>query len=97
MTDLSKIPDLALRQKIKPLNDKIEALDAQIERLQQDSHAQYLAASKPLRQQRAALDEELGALLDEREIVGTCSKTSLPIFEGDDYGLVEIMTLEAAQ
>ena len=73
MTDLSKIPDLELRQKAKELDDAIDKIDAYIEE-----------KSAPLYEQRRKLVDQLHALLGDRSLDGRCAATNLPIFEDDE-------------
>ena len=57
--DLSKIPELALRQKIKPINDRMDAIDAEIERIEDDEEAKMAAVLKPIRDRLDAVRNEL--------------------------------------
>lgn len=92
MTDLSKIPDLELRQKAKVLNDAIDAIDNKIAAVQEEFRAKMNAACAALDKEREALDDELASILGEdREIVGTCCKTGLPIFDGDETRTFECL------
>lgn len=84
MTDLSKVPDLELRQKIKPINDQMDAIDAQIEKIRSEHYQRMDAAMKPLNDQRDKLDAQLEEILNDREIVATCASTGLPIFDEDE-------------
>ena len=80
MTDLSKIPDLELRQKVKELDDAIDKIDARIEEI-----------AAPLYAERNMLRDQQNEILGERTIDGWCATTGLPIFEDDD--VVEKRTL----
>jgi hypothetical protein len=83
--DLSKIPDLEIRQKAKGPSDEVDAIDKQIETVRADYYAKMDAEVKPLYERRAKLDEQIAAIIGkDREIVGTCAKTGLPIFDGDE-------------
>lgn len=73
MTDLSKIPDLALRQKVKPLLEAIEHIDLKIEDV-----------LTPIQAERDKLDKQVKALIGDRYIDCTCAVTGLPIFGDDD-------------
>ena len=73
MTDLSKIPDLELRQKAKELDDAIDRIDLRIEEM-----------TAPLQDERQKLYDQLDELLDGRSLDGRCEATGLPIFDGDD-------------
>lgn len=85
MTDLSKIPDLELRQKIKPINDRIDAVGEKLRQMQTEFYAKCKAASAELDAEYGRLNDQLSELLGEdREITGTCAVTGLPIFEGDE-------------
>ena len=80
MTDLSKIPDLELRQKVKELADAIDKIDARIEEM-----------TAPFYAERNILRDQQNEILGERTIEGWCDTTGLPIFEDDD--VVETRTL----
>ena len=73
MTDLSKIPDLELRQKAKVIDDAIDKIDARIHEV-----------TAPLYDERNALMRQLHDLLDGRCLDGRCEATGLPIFEDDE-------------
>ena len=73
MTDLSKIPDLELRQKVKVISAAIEAIDARIDEI-----------AAPHYEERHKLQKQLDALLGERYLEGHCWETGLPILDGDD-------------
>jgi hypothetical protein len=94
--DLSKIPDLELRQKVKPLWDQRVKLDTEIERRKEEVHDAMAAAVRPLYDEIDAIDEKLNELLGEREIAGTCDETGLPIFDGDDTEETVTLRLVAA-
>lgn len=82
MTDLSKVPDLELRQKIKPLCDRLDAIDEKLEAMRKVLRQQ----TRSLNDEHDKLSEELADLLgtDERSVVGTCSVTGLPILDDDE-------------
>ena len=73
MTDLSKIPDLELRQKAKVIDDAIDKIDVRIYEI-----------TTPLYEERVKLVDQLNALLGERCLDGRCAATGLPIFEDDE-------------
>lgn len=91
MTDLSKVPDLELRQKVKPLNDKWDALEAQLARLRDEHHAK----TAPIHEAQSELSDQISDILDGREIVGTCESTGLPVFD-DDKGVRRYSLLPVA-
>ena len=85
MTDLSKIPELELRQKIKPINDRMDAITIQMDEIREKHRAAAHDALVPLNSEWDKLQGELAEKLgDDREIVGTCDKTGLPIFSDDE-------------
>ena len=62
--DLSKIPELELRQKLKPINDRLAAIDAEIERIEDDEEAKMAAVLKPIRDRLDAVRNELASARD---------------------------------
>lgn len=85
--DLSKIPHLELRQKVKPLNDQIDALDEKIAALKTEYRNKLNEAAAPLYVERDRLNDQLEALIGDAslgDIIATCTKTGLPIFEEDE-------------
>ena len=73
MTDLSKIPDLELRQKLKGVLAQIKAVEAKLE-----------AAAAPFESERERLEAQRDELLGERWLEGECAITGLPIFSDDE-------------
>lgn len=57
--DLSKVPELELRRKIKPINDRLNAIEAEIEHLEETEEAKMQAALKPIRDRLNAVRDEL--------------------------------------
>lgn len=83
--DLSKVPDLDLRQKVKPLNDRISALDAMIYAQRAAMEEKIDAAVKPLEDEKEKIEGTIAEMLgDDRELDGTCAVSGLPLFAGDD-------------
>jgi hypothetical protein len=81
----SKIPELELRWKIKPLYDRIVALEAEIDAAGLNMRRQLEVSTKTLCDERDKLDEEIGEILgDGRAVQSVCCLTGLPIFDGDE-------------
>ena len=75
--DLSKVPDLELRQKVKALTEQSEALGEEIDR-------EVDRVTGALREKRNAIEKQIESLLGNRYIDGRCDVSGLPIFDTDD-------------
>jgi hypothetical protein len=86
--DLSKVPDLELRQKIKPLSERLQAVKRQIDRERSREMDKLEAVIGPLRSERDRLRVEIEAALDDHpdasEVIGACLISGLPIFDSDE-------------
>lgn len=75
--DLSKVPDLELRQKVKALTEQSKALGEEIDR-----EVDRVVGS--LRDKRNAIEKQIETLLGDRYIESTCDVSGLPIFDTDE-------------
>jgi hypothetical protein len=83
--DLSNIPDLELRQKVKPLYDRAMEIEAKIAAMRREHDAKFSDLVKPLEDEETELQNRIQSELgDEYEIVGRCCVTGLPIFSEDE-------------
>lgn len=96
MTDLSKVPDLELRQKIKPMAERLAALQAAVDKKLDELREQNEADLLPLKQQAADAEDEIDKLLGEdRWFEGICDKTGLPIFSDDETEEIRVLACVA--
>ena len=91
--DLSNVPELELRRKIKPINDRLDAIEAELQRAYGAEHEKTKAAYAPLLAERERLEAQINELLGEdRCIEGTCCVTGLPIFSDDGWTDAMVLT-----
>ena len=88
MADLSKIPDLELRQKIKPLQEKRDALSRQYDETYDRMTEARRTATEGIQAEIDSIGEQIDDLLaphpEASEIVGVCEATGLPVFDTDE-------------
>jgi hypothetical protein len=83
--DLSNIPELELRQKVKPLYDRAMEISAKIAAMRREHDAKFSELIKPIEDEEMELQNKIRAELgDEYDVVGRCCVTGLPIFEEDE-------------
>lgn len=57
--DMSRVPDLELRRKVKPINDRMDTIDAEIERIEQDFETKSATICDPIRDRLNLIRAEL--------------------------------------